>query len=521
MKTTLKLFLVSALFILFACLSLSAGDLKGEKLTDDDYAALKICEGVIQLFKQFPNSAWPGYDLTQKPFIFYMPGKWALLFNYSKETDGFTAYPEDWPDLGTDVLYHQGQYKNLAGQLAFNLSVDTIKATATNYSKKSTVDLVAFIVHENFHQYQFDAFGEIPWEREERYPIEDRQNTALAYLEMRLLMDALQMAKAEDKVNCREYMKQFVAVRDHRWEQADPFVARYEQEQELKEGTAKYVELKSIDLMTGVKYKSSLSGLTSPLLEDFSSIPMPEYLLADFQKRITGNSISPEDVPRNRIYPVGSAQGFLLDYLKIDWKGKAQQAGSGFTYAQLFRDNLGMEEYESEEFLKKAKDNYDYEKALALTDALIREYLSGFNEALESFEAQDGYRIEINLSSKNLRRSRSSTAKKWRVDKGTRELCRHFNIYVLETVLDNTLLLQVHDTGLLEQNDWDVRIRKVTFFIPEITSISLDGKSLKLAEDTQYQFKNIEMFGKNLKFNYSKDGTIIITDHRVRINLIP
>lgn len=521
MRRTVVRLSIFAGVLAFVLSALFARNLNGEQLTQDDYTALKVCEGVVQLFKEFPDSVWPGYDLSQRPFLFYMPGKWALLFNYSHETDGFTSYPEDWPDLGTDVLFHQGQYKNLAGQLAFELSVDTVKVTATNYSKKPVVDLFAFIVHENFHQYQFHAFGEIPWEREERYPIEDRPNTALAYLEMRLLMDALQMAKAGDKANCREYVKQFVAVRNHRWEQADPFVARYEQGQEINEGTAKYVEMKSIDLMTGVKYKSSLSGLTSPLLKDFSSISMPEYLLADFQKRITGNSISPEDVSRNRIYPVGSAQGFLLDYLKIDWKGKAQQAGSDFTFARLFRDNLGMEEDGLEGLLKKAKDNYGYEKTQASTDALIREYLNGFNEELESFEAQDGYRIEINLSSKNLRRSRSSTAKKWRVEKGTRELCSHFNIYVLESVLDNTLLLQVHDTGLLEQNDWDVRIRGVTFFIPEITSISLDGKSLELAEGTQYQFEHIEMLGKNLKFNYSKEGTIIITDHNVKINLIP
>jgi len=518
MKAIIRLFLVPILCLLFIYSTLFVTDLKSEKLSEYDYTLLKVCEGVIQLFKQLPDSVWPGYNLAEKPFMVYMPGKWALLFSHSEEIDGFTLYPEDWPDLGTDLLFHPGQYRDLAGQLAFDLSIDRVKVTAVPFMEESEVDFFGFIVHENFHQYQYDAFGEIAWEREERYPIQDKENTALAYLEMRLLMDALEMTKADNEKKCAEYVKQFVAVRNHRWKQSSPFVARYEQGQEINEGTAKYVEIKSIYLLRQLKYNSSLRDLTSTLSEDFSSISIPEYLLKDFQERITANSISPEDMSRYRVYPVGSAQGFLLDYFHIDWKNKAQQAGPEFTFAQLFRDHLGIAESQLEDLLKEAKSNYGYEEALASTDSLIREYLAGYNRELESFEAQPGYRIEIDLSSRGLRRSRSSSARKWMVDKGSRELRRHFNIYVLE---NKDLLLQVQDTGLFEQNDWDNKIKKVVFFIPEITSISLDGKPLELTEGTLYQFRNIEMLGKNLKLSYSKSGTITISDRKVRINLIP
>jgi len=524
MRRIVTFFLISVFCLLSIHFHVSAEDLKSDKLSDQDLNAVKVCEGIIQLFKQFPDSVWPGFDLAKKPFIFYMPER-ALLFNYPKEMEDFTAYPKDWPDLGTDVLIHEGLYKDLAGQLGFGLSIDTVDLAAIPFLKKSNVELFGFIVHENFHEYQHygehPAFGEIPWEREELYPIQDRQNTSLAYLEMRLLMDALNMMKIDNKKKCEEYVKQFIAVRDFRWKQSDPFVKRYEQGEEINEGTAKYVEAKSVSLVSKLKYHSSLDALTTPLVKDFDSLSLFGYLMDDFQIRITGNSISPVDVGRYRIYPVGSAQGVLLDYLNIGWKDKAQKAGPEFTFAQLFKENLKVEENQLEGLLNKAKKNYDYEKVLASTDKLIQEYTEGYNKDLTSFEAQTGYRIEIELISKNLSRSSSSSAKRWIVDQGTKSLRNPYDVYVLKSILNTDLLLEVHDTGLFEENDWDARTKKVVFFVPEIDSISLDGKPTEFSENTLHQFKNIELLGKNLKFSYSKAGTMTIADHNVRISLIP
>lgn len=519
----ISIFVFVGLLVFALSLMFVAGS-NGDQLSQADYRGLAVCEGVIQLFKHFPDSIWPGYDLSERPFMFYMPER-ALLFNCSKEIDGFTTYPQDWPDLGTDVLVYDGLYDDLSGQLRFGLSVDTVDFAAVPFTKKTNVELFGFIVHENFHEYQqygeHPAFGEIPWEREQKYPILDVENTALAYLEMRLLMDALQAAKTGDESKCRDYVRQFVAVRDHRWKHADPFVASYEQGQEINEGTAKYVELKSIELMTRLRYESSLSGLTSPLTDEFSSISMPEYLLADFADRMTGSSVSPEDMARNRIYPVGSGQGFLLDYLRIDWKEKAQQAGPDFTFAELLREQLGVQEEELDDLTEKAKQAYGYPEILTSTDSLIQEYSRGFNQALGLFEAQDGYRVEINLSSKNLRRSRSSSEKKWLADKGTKELCSHFDIYVLESFFDSTLLFQLHDAGLLEQNDWDSGGKKIIFFVPEISSVSLNGVPVEIQGESQRQFEQIEVSGDNLKLRCYKEGTVSIGRRDIRISLIP
>jgi hypothetical protein len=520
--SVIPLFAFAGLLVLALSLMFVTG-LNGDQLPQSDYRALAVCEGVIQLFKQFPDSIWPGYDLAKRPFMFYMPER-AFLFNYTKEIDGFTTYPKDWPDLGTGVLVYDGLYDGLSGQLGFGLSLDTVDFAAVPFTKKSNVELFGFIVHENFHEYQqygeHPAFGEIPWEREQKYPIQDAQNTALAYLEMRLLMDALKAAADGDDGKCRDLTRQFVAVRDHRWKQSDSFVARYEQGQEINEGTARYVEMKSIDLMTRLRYESSLSGLTRPLSEDFDSVSMPQYLLDDFQDRLTGNSVSPEDMPRNRIYPVGSVQGFLLDYLGIDWKGKAQEAGPDFTYAQLLREKLGVKDEEIDDFVRKAKETYGYDEILASTDSLIQDYSRGFDDALSTFEAQDGFRVEIDLSSKNLRRSRSSNAKKWLFDNGMQELCSLFDVYVLESFFDSTLFFRVQDTGLLEENDWDAKTKKMIFFVPEMTSVILDGKPMEIKGENRQQFDEIEVLGKNMKFSCSEGGTIEIDQRNIRISLI-
>jgi len=524
MKTFVTFFLVSVLCLSFVCSPLWAEDLKSEKLSDQDLNALKVCEGVIQLFKQFPDSIWPGYNLAKKPFIFYMPER-VLLFNYSKEIENFTAYPKDWPDLGTSVLVHEGPYDNLTGQLYFDLRIDTVDVAAVPFVEKTIVELFGFIVHENFHEYQQYGerpnFGEIGWEREELYPIQDRQNTSLAYLEMRLLMDALEMMKVDNQKKCREYLKQFVAVREYRWKCSDPFVKRYEQADEINEGTAKYVEVKSISLVPKLKYHSSFDGLSTPLSKDFNSLTLFGYLINDFQTRITGNSISPVDVGRFRIYPVGSAQGVLLDYFNIPWKDQAQKAGPDFTYSQLFKENLKVKDDQMEELLKKAKKNYDYENVLVSTDKLISEYTEGYNKDLASFEAQSDYRIEIDLSSKNLSRSSSSSAKRWIVDRGTKSLRSHYDVYVLRSALNTDLFLEVHNTGLLEQDDWDKRTKTAVFFVPEITSIALDGTVVKPVNGTTYQFKKIEIVGENFKLSYANEGTFIMDQQRVNINLIP
>jgi hypothetical protein len=491
------------------------------QLTTEDSLALGICEGAIQLFKQNPGAIWPGYDLAAMPFIYYVPDRWTLLLNRSEAVALFEPYPADWPPLGTEARLHRGPYENLEGQLAFDLAVDSLQVAAVPFeNKRPPVDRLAFVIHENFHQFQYHHFGEIPWEREELYPIDDRENTALAVLEMRLLADALYAAKKNDAAASTARVKEFIAVRNHRWNRSDPFVASYERGKELEEGTAKYVETRGLQLFAGLKYSSSIGERAKPFPDGFESFDPYDYILNEFLLRSKGESISPEDMPRNRIYPVGCAQGLLLDFFGIDWKRKAHAAGPEFTFAALFEEYLDVPKSEFTTRLNAAKETYKYSAIAGATASLLREYRDGYQRELMAFEDQTGYRFEVQLSAKNLTRSRSSSAKKWLVDRGAAELRSHFDVYSLESASDRSLLLQVRGVGILERNDWAAKTRAVVFFVPEAPAVVVNGVALA-AGNTTAPFTSLEITGDHVKVTYEKAGTITRSDKRFVIDLIP
>jgi hypothetical protein len=150
---------------------------------------------------------------------------------------------------------------------------------------------------------------------------------------------------------------------------------------------------------------------------------------------------------RNRMYPLGSAIGFLMDYLHISWKPTAQQAGQQFTFQKVLADALGLRENRPDELVEMAKDAYDYTRVLAATEKIIAEYHEAFKKECTTFEAQSGYRIQIDFTARSLSRSRASRGKKWLVEEGTQSLCSNYEVYTLK---NNDLLLQIQNSAVRE-----------------------------------------------------------------------
>jgi len=512
----MKKFIFVFLFILFS----SNIIFSQEKYILDsvDYKALKTCEGVISLFKQYPDKVWKGFDLSKMPFLFYIPDKWVLVFNYEKNIEDFQKYPADWPDLGTNVQIHFGKYKDLGGQLGFDYKLDTINIVAIPFLYKnfSLLDLFAFIVHESFHQYQSYTFGEIGWKSEERYPIQDSVNTTLAGIEMKLLMDAYD-ASCNDKLNeCKELMKMFIAVRDYRWKQNKPYIFAYEQGIEINEGTAKYVEVKTLLLLNKLKYKSSLSKFTNLFSEGFEKSKNPDIVLNDFKSRMKNNSISPGNMPRNRVYPVGSAQGLILDYFGIDWKDLAQKAGLEFTFAKLMSDYLKLDTNDYNALLEKAKEKYDYNNILQASSDLITRYLKSYEEERTKFDSQEGYKFEINLNIERYSRSTSSSERKWLINGGSIEFCKEYKLYSIKW--DN-YFLQLKDVGVVEENNREKKTKNIVFYFNNLPGIKIDGNPVEIDNIVKVDFNNIEIDTGNLLFNVSVPGSIVKTDKNIKINI--
>jgi hypothetical protein len=416
--------------------------------------------------------------------------------------EGFAAYPRGWPEVGTKLLFHDGPYGDLVGQLAFDFAIGGVKTVAVGlpgspqgYPGPPDVYLAGFIVHEVFHQFQAAHFGEIPWQREERYPILDRDNAALAALEMKLLMDAVSQAEAGARPQTEDRLRMFAAVRSERWRVGGEFVARHEQGLEIREGTAQYVQTKALSLMKGA------AGL-----DGFKSISLPEQLEGDFRSRFRGEAVSPEDMPRNRIYPVGAALGFLCDVLGLDWKPLAQAAGPEFAFHKLISETIGAGEAQPDELISRAKKLYEYEEIAAATDKLIEEYHRGFLRDLQAFEKQALERVEIEFSYRSISRARNSLGRTWLVDKGSKSLNNLCRVYTLKNA---DLTLQVQEAGVYEENDWDAKLKKVVFYVPSIQSVAVDGEPVDPAKTLAGTFRTLGVEGPSMGLKILKPGTVI------------
>lgn len=149
----------------------------GNGLDQQDRTALQVCEGIIRSFERAPDAVWLGYYLARRPVVVYRPGRWALLLGHEEQVPGYTFCPSDWPDLGHPARFQGKPPEELAGQLVFNYQVGDVKTLAIGLPDDPApvaeaqalppeAVLLAYVVHEAFHQYQYEAFGEIPWARE-------------------------------------------------------------------------------------------------------------------------------------------------------------------------------------------------------------------------------------------------------------------------------------------------------------------------------------------------------------------
>ncbi len=516
-----KVFLPLIISIFFFTNILCQTKLSTEKLT-----LLKVVAGINFTFKNYADEIWPGYNLSKEPYIAYMPNDFVLFVNGKNAPDGFEPYPSGWPDLGAKAFIHYGVYRNLIGQFTFNFQIDSIKTFAMGMPenllfsfKNPSYTLLSTTIHEGFHQYQHNHFGEIPWAREELYPILDTENTALASLEMLILKDALNAMFNNNTGKMEKLVKEFAAVRNFRWKHADKYVRKYEQGQEINEGTARYVEMKAMDCFLKLDTVKIHNQLLRKIKADMFGMTIKHLLFNDMDARLTGLAVAPEDMLRNRIYPVGAALGFLLDRLNIDWKMKFQAAGSGISFPDLLIKYFKPDSAQLSSLLEKAKTDYHYPDIVSSAKNLINEYFAGYQNALKKFNRQKGIRIEINLSNNGLQRFRSTKNKKWTVDNGKKLLCLHFNLYSLKSLNKKKLSLETHDKAILDENDWVKRRKKVVFFANHVSSLLIDNTPVELTNQINRKFNKIKIEGDKFKFESEYAGTFSFKKNILVINL--
>jgi hypothetical protein len=467
---------------------------------------------------------WPGYDLSLHPFVVYRPGRWAVVLNPPGEIEGYRPYPESWPQLGAPALVHFGATPALVGQLEFDFAVGPTTTVAIPLADnlpeqplERARSLLAFVVHEAFHQFQRSAFREVNEPSEELYPILDTANSARVALEMHILEDAMRAVERRDRPGVRRLTGLFLAQRRFRWEHASPLVREFERAKELTEGTAKYVETRfvatvAVDCRTG--------RFTDPYVcPSFRSVTVPSYLQADFDSRLTDGALSPADVARNRIYPTGAAMGVLLDFFGAEWKHQAAGLPDSSALADLLALSVPVRASGLESLRNEAERRYDLPRLKQRTQTLADAYVREAGDAIQAFEAQPGSRVEVQVPAAGTSRSRSSTGKRWVVDDGRRVFGSEFLAYTLRRP-DHEVFLTVERSAVLDDLVSQGE-RRVAFFVPSVDSIRVDGAPLPVTAASDYRFQGLSIWGGGFSLDVRIPGTLSISAGRVAVRLTP
>ena len=237
---------------------------------------------------------WPGFWPPGQPFIIHHPDTGAVFAGQASP-----AGPEFRPGAlpgahsGYELDYPSG-------------APDTV---ALKYGE-DVADL-STLFHEQFHDYQRDAFRWIGGGHEEFVDVSlipDRAGfAAAAEIERRVLVDALTARRPAER---RRFAREYLALREHRLGALAPEVAAAEAHREWTEGTAEYVGLQGAAVLAG-RPDRVRSRIVEGLRRDLNDAP-------------GGFSIN---WFRWRAYSVGAGLAWLLDDLGADWRGAAEQGG--------------------------------------------------------------------------------------------------------------------------------------------------------------------------------------------------
>ena len=247
----------------------------------------------------------------------------------------------------------------------------------------------------------------------------------------------------------------------------------------------------------------------------FQSESIKDYLMDDMKSRMTNNTITPEDVTRNRIYPIGAAQGILHDYLGIKWKKRAEEAGEFF----LLYDpeyNKVPDSIQLVSNINRIQKRYDYDNVIESTRLSINKFMENYQLAKGQFDNQKGNRIEVDLHYKSLSRSRSSRLKKWVVDNGEWTLCLDYRVFKLKS---GNCSISLENMGILQFNDWDNKYSKVIFYSEEISSIFLDTIEYNLSDISSSRFSRLRLMGEGIDIDIKSKGTIMISGIQIIIEI--
>ena len=363
------------------------------------------------------DSIYPGLSTERVPVLLYRPGIQDVLVGFPKVPTGYRAVRA--PPLGGEAVLVRDdttfiniddqnttraidgvhtaviadQYSRLRNRLRGAL-LERPRDAAERWLEEwnfvpSGYDELLLILHETFHVVQERRSpGKSANEAAvARYPVLDSVNNALVALEAHALRDALLDASAERR---RAKAAEFLAVRAERRARIDSASAAWEDLNEFREGTARYVEYRFLKTARHVRpspelfLRTGFSGYGGALDTVFARRLDDMVAIASGADDRFGNPFGGAPA-RYRSYELGAAQALLLDDIAPHWKGRIFDPGVHLS--ALIAEALAVSVADRAVALADAKRAYRYDSILAAKGELERRGRLAIRARVDSIRA--------------------------------------------------------------------------------------------------------------------------------------
>lgn len=347
-------------------------------IPDLEQRCLRLILDTMAQLQAKQATIWPGFDLSEIPFVVHRPGTVAYLFNGGSQLpDGFAPLPElpgvavNRHPTGYGAHFSLGTPIGDRNGASFPFEFQTLTKGAT----------VTTLVHEMFHRFQVDhGFS---WGNTDFRQMESPSDMVWAEIEHHLLADAL---SADDATATRR-AREFLAVRRFRQRSLSPESSANESALETIEGTAFYVE-------NLTEWQAAAPRPTAPLAKDLAGIYRSRQSRLPHLQAMLRDDLDEDSYSRRRYYLTGIAQCLLLDRLSPGWKGHVQRDHR--TVPEMLATAVGLTDSATEPLLQGVSQRYDLPSRLAKAPERFKPAETP-EQALTRFNHSPGRRIALQL----------------------------------------------------------------------------------------------------------------------------
>ena len=375
------------------------------------------------------NPIWPGWNASDTPLLFYLPGEQDVLINHPRPPAGFMPYTGavrfpggrilirdgattiDWDGqntsrdvAGISTLVIADRLSNLRLQVRAWLEdprPPEEKEQALGFAELATdpYDQLAMVVHEAFHVFQGHA---APAKSANEmlllyYPVLSVENNVGFAQEGAALASAL---RAPDRATLRAGVVQWLALRQLRRSGLRAEAAAYEDGVEFGEGLAKYTEYRLFEVLQGRSPSPAMQWAQG--FRGYGDLGrrrdrLIERMVAHMRGEVSVNNDPYGTAPlRMRLYFSGMVIGALLDRLSPDWKRRILEPGTSLT--SLVQEAVQASPGETRHALEEARRDTGYQALVRAKTQLAQAGRARIDTMVEAIEHGEGTGIVVDYA---------------------------------------------------------------------------------------------------------------------------